>query len=103
MQKDYFFGLEDRIKKLEESFVSVKGDVDGLISRAEKGINVGDVGEGENERRTVPIPTLIGTEDSVDAMGAVTFADEEDSGFFGTFEIFALSSCPFTNLAGGIK
>jgi hypothetical protein len=33
----------------------------------------------------VHVPDLIGTEDSVDGMGAVTLADEEDSGFFGIY------------------
>jgi hypothetical protein len=69
-------GLEERVKKLEESFTSVRGDVDGLVAR-EKGA---DVGRGKDGRAA---PDWIGTEDKVDAMGAVTFADEEDSGFFG--------------------
>lgn len=79
VQKDYLHGLEERVKKLEESFASVRGDVDGLVAR-EKGAGVG---RGEDGRAA---PDLIGTEDEVDAMGAVTFADEEDSGFFGILE-----------------
>ncbi|KAJ5133966.1 uncharacterized protein N7443_004411 [Penicillium atrosanguineum] len=78
VQKDYLHGLEERVKKLEESFVAVRGDVDGLAAR-EKGAEVG----GRDEEGRVSVPDLVGTEDEVDAMGAVTFADEEDSGFFG--------------------
>ena len=78
VQKDYLHGLEERVKKLEESFVTVRGDVDGLVARE----TVGDVG-GRGEGGSASVPDFVGTEDEVDAMGAVTFADEEDSGFFG--------------------
>jgi hypothetical protein len=79
-------GLEERVKKLEESFTSVRKDVDGLVAR-EKGA---DVGRGEDGRAA---PDLIGTEDKVDAMGAVTFADEEDSGILWyTLETVVLRS-----------
>ncbi|KAJ6108028.1 hypothetical protein N7523_009351 [Penicillium sp. IBT 18751x] len=78
VQKDYLHGLEERVKKLEESLVAVRGDVDGLVARE----NVGVIG-GRNEDRRASVPDLVGTEDEVDAMGAVTFADEQDSGFFG--------------------
>jgi hypothetical protein len=37
--------------------------------------------------QTVSIPDLSGSEDAVDAMGAVVFADEEDSGFFGGLQL----------------
>lgn len=78
VQKDYLHGLEERVKKLEESFVAVRGDVDGLVAR-EQGSDL----TGRSEDGRASVPDLIGTEDEVDAMGAVTFADEEDSGFFG--------------------
>jgi hypothetical protein len=86
VQKDYLHGLEERVKKLEESYVAVRGDVDGLVAREQgSGLSRGD----EDGRASVP--DLIGTEDEVDAMGAVTFADEEDSGFFGMVSFIALS------------
>lgn len=94
MQKDYLHGLEDRVKRLEESFGAVRGDLDGLAKRVDCGperdreresaISGRDVRESQGEARiAAPMPDLIGTEDSVDGMGAVIFADEEDSGFFG--------------------
>lgn len=39
--------------------------------------------ETEPQHRNEPSPDFAGTEDTVDAMGAVAFADEEDCGFFG--------------------
>ncbi|KAJ5963484.1 uncharacterized protein N7479_003360 [Penicillium vulpinum] len=94
VQKDYLHGLEDRVKRLEESLGAVRGDLDGLVKRVdsrpekdrerESVISGQNVGEGQEQTRiAAPMPDLIGTEDSVDGMGAVIFADEEDSGFFG--------------------
>ena len=39
--------------------------------------------ETEPQHRDEPSPDFEGTEDTVDAMGAVVFANEEDCGFFG--------------------
>lgn len=94
VQKVYLHGLEDRVKRLEESFGAVRGDLDGLAKRVDCGpdkdreresfIYGRNAGESQSEARiAAPMPDLIGTEDSVDGMGAVIFADEEDSGFFG--------------------
>lgn len=99
VQKDYLRGLEERVKRLEEGMVGVRGDIDGLVGRVHdvqgQSVATGDerssaslqtarrVEDDRQRLASVPVPDLIGTEDSVDAMGAVTFADEEDSGFFG--------------------
>lgn len=99
VQKDYLRGLEERVKRLEEGMMGVRGDIDGLVGRVDgmqgQSVATGDESSSaslQTARRverdgqrlaSVPVPDLIGTEDSVDAMGAVTFADEEDSGFFG--------------------
>ena len=91
VQKDYLHGLEDRVKKLEDALLSVKDDIFGLSARvdrvpsADTGMPLAVTRSADSEKRVVSqaIPDLIGTEDSVDAMGAMTFADEEDSGFFG--------------------
>ncbi|KAJ5373434.1 hypothetical protein N7517_005440 [Penicillium concentricum] len=94
VQKDYLHGLEDRVKRLEESFGAVRGDLDGLVKRVDHGpererdresaMSGRNYGESQDETRiAATMPGLIGTEDSVDGMGAVIFADEEDSGFFG--------------------
>ncbi|KAJ5355472.1 uncharacterized protein N7496_012684 [Penicillium cataractarum] len=100
VQKDYLRGLEERVKRLEEGMVGVRGDIDGLVGRVDgvqvQGVATGDAGsssslatarriEDDSGQRVVSVAgsDLIGTEDAVDAMGAVTFADEEDSGFFG--------------------
>jgi hypothetical protein len=40
-------------------------------------------GEGQLEPCNEPLGDLAGPEDPIDAMGAVTFADEEDCGYFG--------------------
>ncbi|KAJ5446850.1 Transcription factor [Penicillium cf. griseofulvum] len=94
VQKDYLHGLEERVKRLEESLGAVRGDLDGLAKRVDYGpeedrdrqsaVSGRNAGESQDEtRNAAPMPGLIGTEDSVDGMGAVIFADEEDSGFFG--------------------
>jgi hypothetical protein len=100
VQKDYLHGLEERVKRLEEGMVGVRGEIDGLVGRVDgvqvQGVATGDAGSSSSlatarraednfGQRVVDVSgsDLIGTEDSVDAMGAVAFADEEDSGFFG--------------------
>lgn len=89
VQKDYLLGLEERVKRIEESLGSVRGDLDGLTKKVDckpesERVSNHDLREGQDETRAAaPMPDLIGTEDSVDGMGAVIFADEEDSGFFG--------------------
>jgi hypothetical protein len=100
VQKDYLHGLEERVKRLEEGMAGIRGEVDVLSGRVDS-VEVQGTAHGDGSsssglttarriqddgRRGVSasVPDLIGTEDSVDAMGAVTFADEEDSGFFGS-------------------
>lgn len=113
VQKDYLRGLEERVKRLEEGMVGVRGEIDGLVGRVDgvqvQGVATGDAGsssslatarriEDGSGQRVVSMagPDLIGTEDSVDAMGAVTFANEEDSGFFG---LINLMSCDYGAMA----
>ncbi|KAJ5556797.1 hypothetical protein N7494_000712 [Penicillium frequentans] len=87
VQKEYLHGLEDRVKRLEDSFRTVRSDVDGLTVRVDRVPKAADRevrGEVRGEvRSAIQVSDLIGPEDSVDAMGAISFADEEDSGFFG--------------------
>lgn len=87
VQKDYLQGLEGRIKKLEETVWTLKDEFVGLSARVggdeDHSLQLEQQDEEHRPKSTVPMPDLTGTEDSVDAMGAVTFADEEDSGFFG--------------------
>ncbi|KAJ5403234.1 hypothetical protein N7509_003105, partial [Penicillium cosmopolitanum] len=100
VQKDYLHGLEDRVKRLEGLFSVVRGEIDGLNDRIEGRVgNLRDFSDGglgvrsvvngnaqvekQSDQVQVHVPDLTGTEDSVDGMGAVTLADEEDSGFFG--------------------
>lgn len=115
VQKDYLRGLEERVKRLEEGMVGVRGDIDGLVGRVD-GVQeqcVATAADGcsstslQNARRvddddaqrlaSVPVPDLTGTEDSVDAMGAVTFADEEDSGFFGLINLKSYENSAIAN------
>ncbi|KAJ5813994.1 uncharacterized protein N7503_000744 [Penicillium pulvis] len=83
VQKEYLHGLEDRVKRLEESFRNVRSDVDGLTVRVDRVPEVRDREVRGEVRSAIQVSDLIGSEDSVDAMGAISFADEEDSGFFG--------------------
>lgn len=90
MQKDYLHALENRVKGLEESFLNVRDELKGLSARvdqsgisAQPGLGERRSDDGRREDVSVSIPDFIGTEDSVDGMGAMAFADEEDQGFFG--------------------
>ncbi|KAJ5949651.1 hypothetical protein N7454_001235 [Penicillium verhagenii] len=87
VQKEYLHGLEDRVKKLEDSLKSVRDDIDGLAVRVDRVPEAQPVAaaisSGGSGAVPVSDPELVGPEDSVDAMGAISFADEEDSGFFG--------------------
>ncbi|KAJ5889848.1 hypothetical protein N7504_010658 [Penicillium tannophilum] len=83
VQKEYLHGLEDRVKRLEESFRTVRSDVDGLTVRVDRVPEARDREVRGEVRSAIHVSDLIGPEDSVDAMGAISFADEEDSGFFG--------------------
>lgn len=109
VQKDYLHGLEERVKRIEESLGSVRGDLDGLTKRVdckpekdkekESAVSGHDLREGQDgTRAAAPMPDLIGTEDSVDGMGAVIFADEEDSGFFGKLTCLKRWSVDFLNV-----
>ncbi|KAJ5655508.1 hypothetical protein N7507_007458 [Penicillium longicatenatum] len=82
VQKEYLHGLEDRVKRLEDCFRTVRSDVDGLTVRVDRGPEAREGVRGE-VRDAIHVSDLVGHEDSVDAMGAISFADEEDSGFFG--------------------
>ncbi|KAJ5981588.1 hypothetical protein N7522_013572 [Penicillium canescens] len=79
VQKHYLQDMESRVKSLEVSLTNIRSDLSGL---AEHLTNRSPVGEGP-EPRHEPLADLAGTEDPIDAMGAVTFADEEDCGYFG--------------------
>jgi hypothetical protein len=96
VQKDYLQGLEERVKRIEESLGSVRGDLDGLTKRVDCGPEEdrnredvpfnSSVREVQGETRVAaPMPDSLGVGDSVDAMGDVIYADEEDSGFFGKY------------------
>ncbi|PKY03000.1 hypothetical protein P168DRAFT_311552 [Aspergillus campestris IBT 28561] len=82
VQKDYLSGLEGRVKTLEDSLLAVRNDLSGLSHRVDQGHDP-KVGHDEDVPSGSAMPDLAGTEDSVDGMGTVKLAEEEDSGFFG--------------------
>lgn len=63
--------------------MAVKSDLSGLTSQVNRGSPVEPVKDAQPVHQSEPLPDFVGTEDTVDAMGAVAFADEEDCGFFG--------------------
>ncbi|KAB8256860.1 fungal-specific transcription factor domain-containing protein, partial [Aspergillus pseudonomiae] len=85
VQKDYLHAIESRLNQLEESLSTVKDGLSGLSSRVDQCCNpTRDPDKPVNNvQQDLPLPDLAGTEDSVDAMGAITLAEEEDSGYFG--------------------
>lgn len=79
----YLKDLELRVKSLEDNLVTVKSDLSGLTSHMNRSSPSYPLKEIESQHRDEPSPDFVGTEDTVDAMGAVAFADEKDCGFFG--------------------
>lgn len=81
----YLQTLESRVDQLEDSFSTVKNDLARLSSRVDQGGGSETISSepDRHARQLTPLRDLVGTEDSVDAMGTITLADEEDSGFFG--------------------
>jgi hypothetical protein len=72
------------VHQLEDSLSTVKDDLSRLLSRVCQGGGLETSSEPDHHaRQLTPLRDLAGTEDSVDAMGTITLADEEDSGFFG--------------------
>ncbi|GFF96416.1 transcriptional activator protein acu-15 [Aspergillus udagawae] len=80
VQKDYLKDLESRVKSLEENLTTMRSDLSGLAAQMTRR---SPPGEGRLEPCHEPLADLAGSEDPIDAMGAVTFADEEDCGYFG--------------------
>ncbi|GKZ27604.1 hypothetical protein AbraCBS73388_005129 [Aspergillus brasiliensis] len=80
VQKDYLKDLESRVKSLEKNLTTMQSDLSGLAARI---TSRSPPSEGPLEPCHEPLADLAGPEDPIDAMGAVTFADEEDCGYFG--------------------
>ncbi|EED18875.1 C6 transcription factor, putative [Talaromyces stipitatus ATCC 10500] len=83
VQKDYLSNLEDRVKALEDSLNIVKSDVSAVKSKMSKGSSDEPVKENGHGHQNEQSPEFVETEDAIDAMGAVAFADEKECGFFG--------------------
>ena len=103
----YLSGLEGRVKVLEDSLLAVRDDLSGLSNRVDQGHHLRH-GHNEDAPPGAAMPDLAGTEDSVDGMGTVKLAEEEDSGFFGVslgllcgrWQFFVLTgSGPSSNVA----
>ncbi|EED16269.1 conserved hypothetical protein [Talaromyces stipitatus ATCC 10500] len=83
VQKDYLSSLEERVKALEDSLNIVKSEVSAVKSNMSKGSSDESVRENGHSYQNEQSPEFVETEDAIDAMGAVAFADEEECGFFG--------------------
>jgi hypothetical protein len=81
----YLQSLESRVYQLENCLSTVKDDLSRLSSRVSQGSGSETISSDldHHARQLTPLRDLAGTEDSVDAMGTITLANEEDSGFFG--------------------
>ncbi|RAH79178.1 C6 transcription factor [Aspergillus japonicus CBS 114.51] len=82
VQKDYLQDLEARIKSLENSHHRMQSDLSGLVAHRTTRKR-SPPSDSEPESGHEPLADLTGPEDPIDAMGAVTFADEEECGYFG--------------------
>lgn len=82
----YLQSLESRIAMLEDHMGTVNFQLSELSENAQRnGDSYADrhVNSDLGAPTSESLPDLANIEDSVDAMGAVVFADEEDYGFFG--------------------
>ncbi|KAF7627707.1 C6 transcription factor [Aspergillus flavus] len=80
VQKDYLQNLESRMKSLEDNLSTMRSDMTRLAAHMSSKSPPSD---GQPEPCHQPVVDLAGPEDPTDAMGAVTFADEEECGYFG--------------------
>ncbi|KAJ5654894.1 C6 transcription factor [Penicillium lividum] len=84
VRKDYLQNLESRIITLEESLRTVRAHISDLSQQVHGGLAVKNRPDAPPElAHTGALANIADIEDSVDAMGTVVFADEEDCGFFG--------------------
>lgn len=83
------------MKSLEENLTTVQSNLSGLAAQI---TGRSPPSEGPPEPCQEPLADLAESEDPIDAMGAVTFADEEDCGYFG--EDDSSSVCPTRELTG---
>lgn len=74
---------------LEESLCTVRANISGLSHEIHDRAAVKNRLDAPPElAQTESLANIADTEDSVDAMGTVAFADEEDCGFFGRIVTF---------------
>lgn len=85
----YLLSIERRVESVEETLQSLQQHITGLSN----------LGPGKRSDATLPgqssgvgtgqleLQEVAETADSVDAMGALVFANEEESGFFGRLPI----------------
>jgi hypothetical protein len=81
----YLSAIERRVENVEETLQSLQRHITGLPSygpgKSTDAVSLGQsstIGTGQLE-----VQEVVETNDSVDAMGALVFANEEESGFFG--------------------
>lgn len=94
--KEYLFGLENRLKSVEQSLSEVRAGMlnDSLSSLPElppkehRNLRFNSVtfdNDGGMSIDDANVQDLVGQEEATDGMGAAMFTNEQDTGYFGTF------------------
>jgi hypothetical protein len=81
----YLSAIERRVEDVEETLQNVQRQITGLSSHGQgKGTDTISVEPSSiNGTGQLEVQEVTETNDSVDGMGALVFANEEESGFFG--------------------
>ena len=81
----YLSAIEQRVENVEDTLQSLQRQITGL-SRHGQGKSAASASPGRSsilDTGLLEVQEVTETNDSVDAMGALVFANEEETGFFG--------------------
>jgi hypothetical protein len=74
----YLSAIERRVENVEETLQSLQRHISGLSNNGQ-----GKSADPVSRQKSSELQEVVETNDSVDGMGALVFANEEESGFFG--------------------
>ena len=85
MSFSYLSAIEQRVENVEETLHSLQRQITGLSTQGH-GKSTAPASLGPSSASgtgLLEVQDVVETNDSVDAMGALVFANEEETGFFG--------------------
>ncbi|KEF60445.1 uncharacterized protein A1O9_02006 [Exophiala aquamarina CBS 119918] len=95
-KRSYLSTLEDRLKIVESALENVQGQLHEMRHREDSGSGESSGSSCQNITNSILLQDSEKESEQVDAMGAVVFVNEEESGFFGmppqVLPVFLLSN-----------